>query len=152
MNLEVSRLSVSAARVLLRRFLPALAFLVTACLVTIPLQAQISPESDQLLHRMYASPDFEVKYFGPSRWLDDGVFYTTVETSSAVKDAQDIIRYQTATGKREVLVSAAKLIPSGAKVPLAIETTPGPMTSLACFFTPIPRRFGGCTRAEITGY
>ena len=121
MNLEVSRLSVSAARVLLRRFLPALAFLVTACLATIPLQAQISPESDQLLHRMYASPDFEVRYFGPSRWLDDGAFYTTVEPSSAVKDAQDIIRYQTATGKREVLVSAAKLIPSAAKVPLTIE-------------------------------
>src|SRR5271154_447818 len=121
MNLEVSRLSVSAARVLLRRFLPALAFLVTACLATIPLQAQISPESDQLLHRMYASPDFEVRYFGPSRWLDDGAFYTTVEPSSAVKDAQDIVRYETATGKREVLVSAAKLIPAGAKSPLAIE-------------------------------
>ena len=121
MNLELPRPSAFAVRILLQRFLPALAFLVAACLATIPLQAQISPESDQLLHRMYASPDFEVKYFGPARWLDGGAFYTTVEPSSAVKDAQDIVRYQTATGKREVLVSAAKLIPSGAKVPLAIE-------------------------------
>jgi len=169
MNLEVSRLSVSAARVLLRRFLPALAFLVTACLATIPLQAQISPESDQLLHRMYASPDFEVRYFGPSRWLDDGAFYTTVEPSSAVKDAQDIIRYQTATGKREVLISAAKLIPSppdnakfSSRLPSSFllapkfrsqsKTTPGPRTSLVSFFTPIPRQCGGSTRAETTGY
>src|ERR1700723_881311 len=86
-----------------------------------PARAQVSADSHKLLHRMYASPDFEVKYFGPARWLDDGAFYTTVEPSAAVKDAQDIIRYQTATGKREVLVSAAKLIPSDAKVPLAFE-------------------------------
>jgi dipeptidyl-peptidase-4 len=108
-------------RVLLQRFLPILALLLAAGLATIPLQAQISQESDQLLHRMYASPDFHVKSFGPARWLDDGVFYTTVEPSTAVKDARDIVRYQTATGKREVLVSAANLIPAGSKVPLAIE-------------------------------
>src|SRR5271168_5597973 len=121
MNREVPKPSAFAARVSLRRILPSLALLLAACLASIPAQAQISPESDQRLHRMYASEDFEVKYFGPSRWLDGGAFYTTVEPSSAVKDAQDIIRYQTATGQREVLVSAAKLIPSGAKVPLTIE-------------------------------
>ena len=76
MNLEVPRPSALAARILLQRFLPALALLFAASLATIPLQAQISQESDQLLHRMYASPDFEVKYFGPARWLDDGAFYT----------------------------------------------------------------------------
>jgi dipeptidyl-peptidase 4 len=121
MNLEVPRPSAFATRVLLQRLLPTLALLLAACLAAIPLQAQISLESDQLLHRMYASPDFEVKYFGPARWLDDGAFYTTVEASAAVKDARDIVRYQTATGKREVLVSAAKLIPSGSKDPLEFE-------------------------------
>src|SRR5271168_3520013 len=121
MNREVPKPSAFAARVSLRRILPSLALLLAACLASIPAQAQISPESDQLLHRMYASEDFEVKYFGPARWLDDGAFYTTVEPSSAVKDAQDIVSYQTATGKREVLVSAAKLIPAGDKVPLAFE-------------------------------
>src|SRR5271156_785539 len=121
MNGEVPRPSAFAARILLPRILPILAFFFAVCLASIPLHAQISPESDQLLHRMYASQDFQVKYFGPARWLDDGAFYTTVEQSAAVKDARDIVRYQTATGKREVLVSAAKLIPSGAKVPLAFE-------------------------------
>jgi dipeptidyl-peptidase-4 len=121
MKFEVPTLSAFAARVSLRQILPALGLLVAACLASISVQAQISQESDHLLHRMYASPDFEVKYFGPARWLDDGAFYTTVEPSTAVKDAQDIVRYQTATGKREVLVSAAKLIPAGAKDPLAFE-------------------------------
>jgi dipeptidyl-peptidase 4 len=121
MNREVSRPSAFAARRLLHRFLSVLALLCAACVTTTPLRAQLPPESDQLLHRMYASPDFEVKYFGPARWLDDGAFYTTVEPSAAVKDAQDIVRYETATGKREVLVSAAKLIPAGEKVPLAFE-------------------------------
>ncbi|MGA7920504.1 MAG: S9 family peptidase [Candidatus Acidiferrales bacterium] len=87
-----------------------------------PAQAQISPESDQLLHRMYASTDFKVKTFGPALWLDEGTFYTTVEASAVVKDSQDIVRYETASGKREVLVSASKLIPAGASNPLAIES------------------------------
>jgi dipeptidyl-peptidase-4 len=121
MNLDGPSPSAFAMRVLLRRFLPMLALLLAASLANNPLQAQVSQESDQLLHRMYASPDFEVKYFGPARWLDDGAFYTTVEPSSAIKDAQDIVRYQTATGKREVLVSASKLIPAAAKDPLSFE-------------------------------
>ena len=67
MNREVSKPSAFPARILFQRFLPTLALLLAACLATAPLQAQISQESDQLLHRMYASPDFEVKYFGPAR-------------------------------------------------------------------------------------
>jgi len=81
----------------------------------------ISADSDKLLHRLFASPDFEPKMFGPARWLDEGQFYTTVETSATNKDAQDIVRYETATGKREILVAAEKLIPPGAQSPLAIE-------------------------------
>jgi dipeptidyl-peptidase-4 len=122
MKREASRPSVIAERILSPRFLSRLALVFAAYLIgTVALRAQISPESEQLLHRMYASPDFEVKYFGPARWLDNGAFYTTVEPSAAVKDAQDIVRYETASGKREVLVSAAKLVPSGSKTPLAFE-------------------------------
>jgi len=88
---------------------------------TVPPASPISADSDKLLHRLFASTDFEVKNFGPARWLGDGQSYTTVETSAVNKDAQDIVRYETATGKRDVLVSAEKLIPSGEKSPLAIE-------------------------------
>jgi dipeptidyl-peptidase 4 len=94
------------------------------CFVSVavaPVRAQISQESDALLHRMYASPDFEVKYPGPARWLDEGAAFTTVEPSTAVQGAADIVRYDTATGNREVLVPASKLVPSGASAPLQIE-------------------------------
>jgi dipeptidyl-peptidase-4 len=86
-------------------------------------RAQISPESDKLLHRLFASPDFEVKKFGPAKWLDQGEFYTTVEPSESTKEkgAKDIVRYETATGKREVLVPASKLLPPNEKSPLKIE-------------------------------
>ena len=105
-----------------RRLLTLILVLFAACLAAgTTLYAQISPESDALLHRMYASPDFEVRTFGPARWLDEGAFYTTVEPSAAVKDAQDIVRYETATGTREVLVSASQLIPPNEKSPIPIE-------------------------------
>ena len=124
MNRDVSTVTDACACDLLRRGLALVMLLAFfAVLVTSsPLQAQISAESDQLLHRMYASMDFEVKTFGPARWLDDGTFYTTIEPSAAAQDAQDIVRYETASGKREVLVSAAKLIPANSKGPLAIES------------------------------
>src|SRR5580700_7837136 len=91
------------------RLLPArrfcLLFLVglTASLATSPVRAQISPESDKLLYRLFASTDFEVKTFGPAKWLDGGEFYTTVEPSASVheKGVKDIVRYETSSGKRE---------------------------------------------------
>jgi dipeptidyl-peptidase-4 len=113
---------------LLRRFLFLLIFCAFCPAYFAPVIAQnapaappVSADSDKLLHRMFASPDFEVRTFGPARWLDGGDSYTTVEPSEAVKDSQDIVRYETATGRREVLVSASKLIPTGAKSPLPIE-------------------------------
>ncbi|MGC2266370.1 MAG: S9 family peptidase [Candidatus Acidiferrales bacterium] len=106
-----------------RRFLTLILAVCAAAVypLALPLQAQVSSASDQLLHRMYASPDFEVKYFGPARWFDDGSAYTTVELSAAVKDGRDIVRYETATGKREVLVSASQHIPPNEKSPLGFE-------------------------------
>ena len=112
----------------MRRFILLMILLILALSHTAPVHAQnastaspISADSDNLLHRMFASTDFEVKNFGPARWLDAGDFYTTVEPSADSKDARGIVRYETATGKREVLVSASKLIPAGANAPLAIE-------------------------------
>ncbi len=100
-----------------------LALTFAALIAANPARAQISPESDKLLHRLFASSDFEVKRFGPARWLDGGQFYTTVEPSDGIKEkgAKDIVRYETATGKREVLVSASKLVPPDEKSPLKIE-------------------------------
>src|SRR5580704_9332629 len=105
------------------RLLVSLVLTLATLAVASTARAQISPDSDELLHRLFASPDFEVKKFGPARWLDGGEFYTTVEPSESVKekDAKDIVRYETAAGKREVLISAAKLVPPNEKAPLKID-------------------------------
>ncbi len=79
------------------------------------------PGSGQLtLSRIYASPEFRAASFGPSRWVDGGAGYTTLEPAPDGKGA-DLVRYDTEKGGREVLVPAARLIPSGAATPLEVE-------------------------------
>jgi dipeptidyl-peptidase-4 len=73
------------------------------------------------LERIFQSRDFTAERFGPARWMKDGISYTTLEDSEAVKGGQDIVLYQAATGKREILVPALKLVPAGESAPLAIE-------------------------------
>ena len=123
MNLRMAEPSRPHAPRACQFLISLLAFALGALAATTQARAQTSPESDKLLHRLFASPDFEVKKFGPARWLDGGGFYTTVEPSESVKekDAKDIVRYETATGKREVLISAAKLVPPNEKSPLKID-------------------------------
>ena len=56
-----------------------------------------------------------------SRWIDGGNRYTVLEPSTTAQDAQDIVVYDTATGKRSILVSASVLIPQGQKTPLEVD-------------------------------
>lgn len=98
-----------------------LAVVAVACAICQPLPAQQRPELQDLLHRIYATDDFQMKEFGPARWLDGGKSYTTVESSAAKKGAPDVVRYETATAKREVLISASDLIPASAASALPIE-------------------------------
>jgi dipeptidyl-peptidase-4 len=85
------------------------------------LPGQVPGAAGDLLHRLYASRDFASQAFGPARWLTGGAAYATIEPSALVPGAQDLARYETATGARTVLVSARQLIPSGAQAPIDIE-------------------------------
>ncbi|SPF44152.1 Dipeptidyl peptidase IV [Candidatus Sulfotelmatobacter kueseliae] len=80
-----------------------------------------SPALVDLLHREFVTKDFAVKSFGPARWLNGGTSYTTLEPSAKAEGARDIVRYDTATAAREVLVAASQLTPPGSDKPLAIE-------------------------------
>ncbi|MBS1826697.1 MAG: DPP IV N-terminal domain-containing protein [Acidobacteria bacterium] len=80
-----------------------------------------SEELDQRLARIFKTKAFAPKTFGPARWIRNGSSYTTVEPSTSVAGAREVVEYETLSGKRTVLVSAAQLTPSGAKQPLAIE-------------------------------
>lgn len=83
--------------------------------------AQVPSELDTTLRGLFLTHEFSAKSFGPARWLNDGSAYVTVEPSAAVSGASDIVRYDTVTAKREVLVPASELEPAGSKDPLAIR-------------------------------
>jgi dipeptidyl-peptidase-4 len=54
-------------------------------------------------------------------WKNGGDSYTIIEPAANGKGTE-IVAYETATGKRSVLVSAAALTPAGAKEPLEIDS------------------------------
>ncbi len=85
-----------------------------------PASAQQADSSLLTLTRIYGSGEFASQPFGPSRWLGDGSAYTTLEPAGDGR-GQDIVRYDVETGRRDVLVTARQLTPSGAEDPLDVE-------------------------------
>jgi dipeptidyl-peptidase-4 len=72
------------------------------------------------VERIYGSSDFAAQPFGPARWLPGGEAYTTLERAGSGR-AREIVRYQAASGAREVLVGLRELTPPGDTAPLNIE-------------------------------
>jgi dipeptidyl-peptidase 4 len=85
------------------------------------LGAQVPASATEGLRRIFASRDFAAQRFGPARWIEGGAAYTTVEASTDVLGASDIVRYETATGARRVYVSARQLIPAGDSTALGFD-------------------------------
>jgi dipeptidyl-peptidase 4 len=77
-------------------------------------------ESVLTIDRIYGDDEFKAESFG-ARWLEDGSAFTTLEKSDEHKDHRDIVRHDPATGEKEIMVSAAELIPPGESSPLKIE-------------------------------
>src|SRR5580698_7915930 len=74
----------------------------------------------KLVARTMFNPEFRVKTFRGGTWLENGDAYLAIEPA-ATGGGSDIVRYQTATGARDILVAASRLIPAGEKAPLAVE-------------------------------
>ncbi len=89
-------------------------------LLAAPADAQRTGSGQLSLNRLFGTRDFAPEVFGPARWLENGTAYTTLEDSD-IKDAQDLVRYETATGARTILVSAKQLIVPGDSTPLEVE-------------------------------
>ena len=87
----------------------------------LPVAAQEVDKSLLTLDCIFHSTEFNGDRFGPARFIEDGKYYTTLEPSKYVSDGRDIVRYETETGSREVLISAKLLIPEGATKPLSIS-------------------------------
>jgi dipeptidyl-peptidase-4 len=95
-----------------------------AILSVLPLSgvAQDKPADPVLtLEGIFVARDFAAERFGPARWMADGESYTTLEPSAEAKGGRDLVLYRAETGKREVLVSAARLVAAVGSEPLAIE-------------------------------
>ena len=80
-----------------------------------------SDELNQRLKRIFDSSAFTGKRFGPARWIRGGAAFTTLEDAPSTEGAKDIVSYETATGKRSILVSHTLLVPLKATKPLKID-------------------------------
>ncbi len=107
---------------MIRRLIASLAL--TAGLAGTALSQQAAPTATDstllTVERIYGTPEFRSQSFGPMRWLADGAAYTTLERSAAGA-GQDLVRYDAATGAREILIPAARLVAPGDTTPLEVE-------------------------------
>jgi dipeptidyl-peptidase-4 len=79
-------------------------------------------DAAKLLARTMNNPDFRVKGFRGGAWLGNGDFYLAIENSKDTPGGTDIVRYAASTGARDIYIAASKMIPSGAKTPLNVES------------------------------
>ena len=84
-------------------------------------QVQVSDSVRAAIHRIFGTRDFSSQSFGPAAFIEGGRAYTTVEPSPGVRGAADIVRYETATGARSILVPATALVPAGQTTPLDFD-------------------------------
>ena len=85
-------------------------------------QAYVPADSTRLdVQMIYGSNWFNGDNFGPARWLGSGEAYTTLERAPSPVKGMEMIRYETTTGARSVLVPAARFIPAGDSMPLTVE-------------------------------
>lgn len=97
------------------------ALLVVSLILCPALSAQ-QPDSSLLsLERIFDSQEFFPERLGPVRWLDNAAAYLKLEADSASPGGRSLVRYDAATGRRDVWVPASRLVPQGDSVPLAVE-------------------------------
>ncbi|HTY57726.1 MAG TPA: DPP IV N-terminal domain-containing protein, partial [Bacteroidota bacterium] len=71
--------------------------------------------------RIFHSREFFSRGAGPVQWIDGGAGYTALERSASREGGRDLVRYETATGARTILVPSERLVPPGSSSPLAVE-------------------------------
>jgi dipeptidyl-peptidase-4 len=106
-------------------FMPNLRALVAAALLLSATAAPLLAQTDSstlTLDRVFASHEFEPEFLGDPKWLQNLPAYVKIERDSATKGGRALVRYDAATGRREVWVPAARLVPAGDSLPLPVES------------------------------
>lgn len=102
-----------------RVVVPTIALLLAVLAVPIA-TAQDTDPTRLTVERIFGSSEFTPASFGPSKWLGAGAAYTTLEAPAAGGEGREIVRYDSRTGARQILVTAAQLTPPGASAPLTV--------------------------------
>ena len=76
---------------------------------------------DDQIDRIFQAREYDVPRFGPARWLQDGISYSTVEPSTRLPGSSDIVRYDAESGARDVLAAGVRLVPPGKTAALQID-------------------------------
>ena len=93
------------------------------CLAAVSVVSVRAAETGSILtiDRIFHDKEFELDKKVPSKWLEGGASYTTVDASESVTEGFDIVRHDSASGEKSILVDAKQLIPKGAEKPLEIK-------------------------------
>ncbi len=103
-------------------FYSLVALLAITFLFSTNVNSQELQDSTKLtLDRIFNSGEFRQDYFGRYKWLGNGDYYTLLERSDSVKGGRDIVKYNTKSGKSEILINAKSFIPEGEEKPLKIS-------------------------------
>ncbi|HMI58879.1 MAG TPA: DPP IV N-terminal domain-containing protein, partial [Gemmatimonadaceae bacterium] len=73
------------------------------------------------LERIFNSGEFAARHVSSIRWTADGKGYTELERATGAHGGRDLVRYDVVTGKREVVVSAERLVMPGGDTLIEIE-------------------------------
>ena len=107
---------------MLTRFAIARPLLALAALLSAvsPLAAQRA-DSTLTVERIFASPELHPQRLSGARWRPGVDAYTRLEASPGRADARDLVQYDAASGRRDVILPAARLVVPGESQPLVVE-------------------------------
>jgi len=105
------------------RPLAATATLTLSLCAALAAQQPATDSSYLTLDRIFASDEFQPERLGEVRWLPDRPAYLKLEADSGAGPDRppSLVRYDAATGKRDVLVPAARMVMPGDSAPLPVE-------------------------------
>ena len=86
-----------------------------------PLGAQAATGGDSLTVARIFSNEFSARGFGQLRWIEGGTAFITVDPAAGGK-GREIVRHETATDAKRVLVTAAQLTPPGDTMALSFQS------------------------------
>ena len=131
----------------MRRFHQISWGLILLCAVAVYPQQPVT-QTDSALLTLDNIFSYRAKSLNALKWQDDGKGYLVLEPAGK-GEAQDIVRYDIATGQRTVLVGADKLVPAGASTPLVVEEFDvSPDTAKLLLFTNTERVWRSNTRGD----